>query len=231
MILKTFSMSFPHVQLWYFLPAQKRGPFNTLLVGSNEVIPVRLKEVRERYTRHSEAMGRLEPYGLTSADAVLPHFIAADDVLRAAVKDAASNSLEHPLYEFYLPWDFARERSTRFIANHELIIKLKLLALPGFMASQELDGPELLRLRQTLAAEMRYLSGFQRFLEGMTISEQYRVFDDTLAIAPWNDSLRARIYAQYSYIASTRRDPVDRARSLDRAAALYEKDTFSPDQN
>jgi spermidine synthase len=32
MILKTFANVFPHVQLWHFLPARKRGPFNTILV-------------------------------------------------------------------------------------------------------------------------------------------------------------------------------------------------------
>jgi spermidine synthase len=35
MVLKTFAQSFPQVQLWYFLPAYKRGPFNTILIGSN----------------------------------------------------------------------------------------------------------------------------------------------------------------------------------------------------
>lgn len=70
-------------------------------------------------------------------------------------------------------------------------------------------------------AEFRYLDGFRTFLEGMPLEEQYRVFDDALTVAPWNDSLRARIYLQYLYNASTRRIPAERARLIERAKALY----------
>lgn len=221
MVLKTFSESFPHVQLWYFLPAYKRGPFNTILIGSNEPVPVRLDRMRERFETDKEAMSSLARYGLTSADAVIPHFVAADSVIRAAVADDPVNSLDHPRYEFYYPWDYARERDTQFIANHEMINAMKLASFPGFLSRQQLDPQDTLRLRQTLAAEFRYLSGFQDFLKGMTLDEQYRVFDEVLAAAPWNDSLRARIYAQYAFIASSQRNPVERARLFEKANALY----------
>jgi len=221
MVLKTFSESFPYVQLWYFLPAHKQGPFNTMLAGSNSPISLNLEQMRRRFDEDTAALASLEPYGLTSADAVLPHFVAAETTIRAVVRDDPINSLEHPRYEFYYPWDYARERETQFIANHALIVKMKLAAIPGLLASQNLDNLDTLKLRQTLAAEQRYLAGFQKFLEGMTLDEQYRVFDDALAVAPWNDSLRARIFAQYSFIASTQRDPVIRARLFRRANALY----------
>jgi hypothetical protein len=55
----------------------------------------------------------------------------------------------------------------------------------------------------------------------MAPKEVHRVFDTTLAMAPWNDSLRARIYAQYAYIASTRHDPRERARFKQKASSLY----------
>jgi hypothetical protein len=48
------------------------------------------------------------------------------------------------------------------------------------------------------------------------------MFDNALAAAPWNDSLRARIYAQYRYFASTQSDPVMRQQLKQRAEALYE---------
>jgi hypothetical protein len=229
MVLRTFSGSFPHVQLWYFLPAHKRGPFNTILVGSNELIPVRLDELRRRFAEDPDAMSSLAPYGLTSAEAIIPHYIAGDSVIREAVAETPINSLEFPRYEFYYPWDFARNRDTKFIANHALIIEMKLKAFPDFLAAQVLEAPEILRLRRTLAGEFRYLSGFQTFLEGTTIEEQYRIFDDALAVAPWNDSLRARIFAQYSFIANTRRNPVERARLLERANALYSEKNLSSD--
>jgi hypothetical protein len=78
------------------------------------------------------------------------------------------------------------------------------------------------KLRQTLAAEFRYLEGFRKFLAGIPLAEQYRIFDDALAVAPWNDSLRARIFSQYSHIASTRTNPAERARLMQRANSLYE---------
>ena len=221
MVLKTFSESFPHVQLWYFLPAYKRGPFNTILVGSNEPIPVRLDQIRRRYAAEAGAWKSIEPYGLTSAEAVIPHYVAGEDVIRKALEGIPVNSLEHPRYEFYYPWDFARAREKQFIANHELIVEMKLAASRGLVAAQKLDMADTSKLRQSLAAEFQYLSGFQKFLEGISLQEQYRIFDDALASAPWNDSLRARIFAQYHYIASTHRNPVERARLMERANALY----------
>ena len=40
MVLKTFSHSFPHMQLWYFLPAHQFGLRNAILIGSNEQSPL-----------------------------------------------------------------------------------------------------------------------------------------------------------------------------------------------
>lgn len=222
MILKTFTEGFPHVQLWYFLPAYKRGPFNTILIGSNEPIAISFDHMKRQFADQREAWESLVPYGLTSAEAVLPHFIADEKVIRAAVKDSPINSLEHPRYEFFYPWDYAREKATQFIANHELIIQLKRDAYPEFLASLRTDHDTTARLKQTFSAEFQYLDGFQQFLRGITLEEQYSLFDYALSLAPWNDSLRARIFAQYSYIASTRRNPEERARLMQRANALYE---------
>jgi spermidine synthase len=223
MVLKTFSESFPHMQLWYFLPAHKRGPFNSILLGSNDPIPISFDHIDRQFADNPEALKSLVPYGLTSTLAVLPHYVADEKVIRAAVENAAVNSLEYPRYEFYYPWDYARERGAQIISNHVFIIKLKREAYPDFLASLGAGMQDTVRFRQTMAAEFRYLSGFQKFLEGTTLTEQYRIFDDALAVAPWNDSLRARIFAQYSYIASSRSDPAERARLMQRANALYQK--------
>lgn len=223
MVLRTFAESFPHVQLWYFLPAHKRGPFNTILVGSRQPIPLRLDTVRKRFLANAEAMKSLEPYGLTSADAVLPHYVAGRETLLARLQDAEINSLEFPRYEFFYPWEYAIQRQTRFIDNHAFIIEAKWADHRAFVAGLEANAEDSARMLKTLVAEFRYLSGFQRFLEGTPLMEQYRVFDDALAMAPWNDSLRARLYLQYVYNASTRRQPAERARLLRRAEDLYDK--------
>jgi spermidine synthase len=221
MVLKTFAESFPHVQLWYFLPAHKRGPFNTILIGSKQPIPLQLESMRERFLSEEEALGSLEPYGLTSVEAVLPHYVADRKALLDRLENIPVNSLEFPRYEFFYPWEYAYQRQTQFIANHELIIELKRAAYVEFLAGLEASTRDTARMRQTMAAEFRYLAGFQKFLEGMTLTEQYRIFDDALAVAPWNDSLRARIYLQYIYNASTRRQPAERSRLMQRAEDLY----------
>ena len=222
MILKTFSSSFPHVQLWYFLPAYKRGPFNSVLIGSNEKISLNPEHISRQLAENPEAYHSLAHYGLTSAEAVLPHFIADEKAIREAVKTASLNSLDHPRYEFFYPWDYAFEREKKIIANHNFIIELKREAYPRLLESLEEGGHDTTKLQQTFAAEEAYLLGFQKFLSGIPLAEQYRLFDNALALAPWNDSLRARIFAQYSYIASTRRNPSERARLMKRASSLYE---------
>lgn len=219
MVLKTFAGVFPHAQLWYFLPARERGPFNTVLVGSRRPLSLKADQIAGRFRTRRPALSSLQPYGITSADALLPHFIAADEDLRAAVADAEVNSLAYPRYEFYTPWDYARDRERRWLENHDLLVSLKRKG-EDWLLAQQAPGPAR-RLRLGLEAERSYLEGFRRFLGGLPLDEAYRVFDQALALAPWNDSLRARIYAQYVFLAQTRPGPVERARLMRRAEALY----------
>jgi hypothetical protein len=222
MILNTFAQSFPHVQLWYFLPAHKRGPFNTILIGSNEVIELDYDHINRQFAVNKAAYRSLEPYGLTSAEALLPHYVADENTIREAVASAPINSLDHPRYEFFYPWDYAIAKQQKVVDGHSFLLDLKRKAYPGFLASLESKIRETGKLKQTFAAEFRYLAGFQKFLQGMPIIEQYRTFDEALELAPWNDSLRARIYAQYKYIALAQRDPSERAYLMRRANSLYE---------
>jgi len=133
------------------------------------------------------------------------------------------NSLDFPRYEFFYPWEYAYQRQTQFIANHRSIIQFKRDANASFVTGLAANAQDNMRIRQTLAAEFRYLAGFQEFLEGMPLSKQYQVFDDALSVAPWNDSLRARIYLQYVYNARSSRLPAERARLRQKAEALYEQ--------
>ena len=85
------------------------------------------------------------------------------------------------------------KKQEKFIANHNFLFKLKREAYPEFMASLAKDMQDTARLKQTFTAEFRYLARFQDFLTGIPLTEQYRLFDGVLSLAPWNDSLRARI--------------------------------------
>jgi len=221
MVLRTFVESFPFVQLWYFLPAYKKGPFNSILIGSRQPIKPDYDHINREFLENADAYSSLQRYGLTSAEAVLPHFMADERVIRKAVSSAEINSLDHPRYEFFYPWDYVIDRNKQIISNHSFIRKLKIEAYADFVASQEKYVENSARLKQTLLAEDQYLAGFQRFQAGLSLNEQYRLFDGILAQAPWNDSLRARIYSQYSHVASTRRDPIERARLMNRANNLY----------
>jgi spermidine synthase len=220
MVLRTFAETIPYTQLWYFLPASKRGPFNTILIGSNEPILVDYDHIGRQFTDNREAYKSLMPYGLNSPEAVLPHFIADGNTILDAVSAAEINSLDHPRYEFFYPWDYAMERQ-KFTENHELIILLKSAAQENFLTGLKLDSPTEGKMEQTLAAEQQYLAGFGQFLAGMPLAEQYRIFDAALAAAPWNDSLRARIYAQYTYLAMSQKNPSERARLKRKADSLY----------
>ena len=222
MILNTFSLSFPHVQLWSFLPAHRLGPFNSILIGSAEPVEIDMAAIDRRFAREQGAFNSLAPYGLTSAETLVPHFVADERTIRDAVADALINSLDHPYYEFYHPWDYAQDRVDKVIANQAFILEMKRAAYPAFFASISSGVADPERLRQTFAAEFRYLEAFQQFLRGIPLTETYRLFDGALAEAPWNDSLRARIYAQYDYFARTQPNPVSRANMRRRADALYD---------
>jgi hypothetical protein len=137
------------------------------------------------------------------------------------VETASLNSLDHPRYEFFFPWDYTIDRQKKFIANHEFLLELKRKAYVGFLTSLGEGMQDTSRMNQTFAAEFRYQAGFGKFLKGIPVEEQYRIFDGALAMAPWNDSLRARIFAQYEYIASSTRDPLERTRRMRKAHGLY----------
>jgi hypothetical protein len=102
-------------------------------------------------------------------------------------------------------------------------VKLKREAHPDFFASVSVGESDPERLRKTFEAEFRYLEAFEQALRRIPLAEIYPLLDNALAMAPWNDSLRARIYAQYHYFASIQSKPSRRASMLQRAEALYDK--------
>lgn len=221
MILKTFTEGFKYVQLWYFLPAYKRGPFNSILIGSRQPIPVSYKRIESGFAADPPAFRSLRRYGLTTPLAVLPHFVADERQIRKAVAAAKVNSLDHPYYEFYYPWDYAAERRRGYASNHTFLVALRARSRNRYLAALETEMPSETRIEPTFRAEDTFLLGFSSFLEGLPQRVIYRLLDRSLSLAPWNDSLRARIYAIYSYVAATRPDPAERLRLQKRADALY----------
>jgi len=76
----------------------------------------------------------LAPYGLTSAESLLPHFVADEKTLRPAVETAPINSLDHPRYEFFQPWEYVRDRQEKFLHNHRFLLELRRSARADFVA-------------------------------------------------------------------------------------------------
>ena len=222
MILKTFSHSFPHMQLWYFLPAHQFGLRNAILIGSNEPIPIDPDFMARQLADNPAAFRSLRPYGLTSAEAVLPHFVANEKFIRAAVEDAPLNSLVYPRFEFFVPWDDELKKGEKIRTTHKLMLQLKGLSDAEYFAGLAKNGQDNTRIRASLDSENSYLIAYQKYLKGISQQDMYRLFDQTLALAPWNGSLRAQIYAEYSYRALSGRSATERVNMMKRAESLYE---------
>ena len=228
MILKTITESFPHVQLWYFLPGYKKGTANTLLVASNSEIKADLARMRRLMSADPQAFAGIRQYGLTSAEAVLAHFVADEKTLRPAVADAPVNTLVHPRYEFFDPWQGdIFDRDEGFARNHDFLLGLRQTAAPVFLSQLSAGLMNQERLRVSFVAEEKYLIAFARVLAGAEEFELYRLFDEILALAPWNDSLRARIFLQYWNMASSKEDIQARAEGMERALSVYGKSATS----
>lgn len=221
MVLKTFSHSFPHMQLWYFPPAFQNGPGSAILIGSNERVSIDESLIERRFAENPAAFRSLRRYGLTSTAAVLPHFVADERFIAGAVEDASLNSLVYPRFEFSLPWEVGEDEGNKWPTNLELILELKRLAQPGYLAELEKDARDPARIRASIAAQDRYLLAYQKYLQGVSLQEMYQMFDQALAMAPWNDSLRAQIYAQYTHVAFLGRSASDRIHMMQRAESLY----------
>lgn len=221
-VLRTFTESFEHVQLWHFLPAYKRGPFNTILIGSKQPIDIDYAHMQNELTKNAESYRGLKPYGLTSAQAVIPHYVADEKLIRTIVKDSPLNTLDHPRYEFFYPWDYSIDRQEKIISNHDLVTGLKRTAAAEYLSRFRNQDTDSERIRQSFAAELRYLAGFRQFLKGFPVADQYRTFDGILNDAPWNDSLRAQVLTLYTHFANSAQDPYERARRQQRVDALYQ---------
>ena len=145
------------------------------------------------------------------------------------MRDAPENTLVHPRYEFYSPRDYAIPIKQRVAANIEFIENLKRAAAPAFLASIKLrDQDEAARLKRALAAEQNYLEGYRISLAPVSAMDIFRRYDTALSLAPWNESLRTRIFLHYSEIAASQSNPRVKAYLMDRAYAVRDGNRSDP---
>ena len=226
MVLKTFADSFPHVQMAYFMPALQESGYNTILIGSDEKISLDSSRIDRVMRSERQPLAALARYGLTTPESVLAQFVADGPIIRQAVRDAPENTLVHPRYEFYSPWDYAVPLKQRVAANIAFIEGLKRAAEPTFLASINVrDQEEARRLNHALGAEKAYLTGYRLSLGPAPVSgsEIDRQYDRALAVAPWNENLRARIFLHYSEIAASQANTEVKAYLMERALSIYGK--------
>ena len=226
MVLKTFADSFPHVQMAYFMPALQESGYNTILIGSDEKISLDSNRIDRVMQSERQLLAGLARYGLTTPESVLAQFVADGQIIRQAVRDTPENTLVHPRYEFYSPWDYAVPLKQRVAANIEFIEGLKRAAAPTFLAGINVrDQEETRRLNRALGAEQAYLTGYRLSLSPGPVSgtEIVRQYDRALALAPWNESLRARIFLHYSEIADSQANTGVKADLMERALSVYGK--------
>ncbi len=226
MVLKTFVDSFPHVLMGYFMPALKESGYNTILIGSDEKIPLDSSHIGRVMRSEPQLLDGLARYGLTTPESVLAQFVADGALIRRAVRDAPENTLVHPRYEFYSPWDYAVPLKQRVAANIDFIARLRRAAGPGLLATIKVrDQEDAMRLDRALAAEQAYLTGYRMSLDLAPVSgmEILRQYDKALALAPWNENLRARIFLHYSEIAASQANTGTKAYLMERAISVYGK--------
>ncbi len=220
MVLKTFTDSFPQVLMGFFMPAYKESGYNTIMIGSEEKIFLDSKRIDRVMRSQPEILDGLALYGLTTAEAVIAQFVAYGEVVSGAVRGAVKNTLAHPRYEFYSPRDYAVPLKQRVAANLDFIARLKRAATADLLAGVRLrNQDETGRLESALAAEYEFLEGYRISLAPVDANDIFRRYDAAIRLAPWNQSLRSRIFLHYSEIADSQPDPRVKDYLMQRALA------------
>ena len=190
--LRTFLDSFPHVQLWYFPPIGRFTMTNTFLVGSNEPVDISPERMQSAMEADPGSIKGLGKYGLTTAEAVLAHFVGADDTLRRAVPPGPLNTFEEPYYEFYSPRDYAVPPDERTLVNHELLMSVRGPDFDRFV-QKGATGTEAGRLMAAYRAEGLFLEGKGSQLRGLPAQEIMHRYYQAMNTAPWNRHLHNEV--------------------------------------
>lgn len=195
--VRTFLDEFPHAQLWYFPPVGRFTMTNTFLVGSNSPIDIDPAWMRETMKADPESFQGIRKYGLTTAEAVLAHFIGTEETLRRAIPPGPVNTFEDPYYEFYSPRDYAVPSDERTLVNHEMLMSIRGPDF-GRLVSKGLSGPEAARLNAAFRAEGIFLDGQVAQFRGFPAQEVTHHYDQAINTAPWNRNLCNEVVSYYN---------------------------------
>lgn len=200
---------------------------NTILVGSNDPVDIDVAWMRRTMERDPEAFTGLRKYGLTTAEAVLSHFIGTEETLRRAVPPGPVNSFDEPYYEFYSPRDYAVPPNERTLVNHSMLTAVRRPDFNRFVMKGSV-GPETRRLQAAFQAEGIFLDGHTAQLRGDPYPEVIRRYDQAIGLAPWDRNLRNEVVSylnrEYLRLYSNGAFP-DAAGILRQAAEIYPEST------
>lgn len=181
-VLRTFTEVFPRTLLWY-------AEGNCFLVGSNHEIVFDSAAIERKLSDPAGPFDGLRKFGITTAESLLSHVIAAEDVLREQTTGAEENTLEKPVVEFYDFQDYAVPEAERKLSNLEFFLSVRgsgsagdrIKALPGKVAT-------------AYEAEGAYLHGRKLLMGGGTKALANMHFERALTIAPDNQDVRYHIF-------------------------------------
>ncbi len=221
--LRTFLDEFPHAQLWYFPPTGRFTMTNTIMIGSNNPINIDPAWMRTAMETDPGSFEGIRKYGLTTAEAVLAHFIGTRETLLRVLPPGPVNSFEEPYYEFYSPRDYAVPPDERTLVNHGMLMAARGPDFDRFVL-KGITGPEAGRLNAAFRAEGIFLAGHGAQLRGFPAQEVIRFYDQALGTAPWDRNLGDEVVS-YLYRESLRlylsNDYADAAGLLRRAAEVF----------
>jgi Flp pilus assembly protein TadD len=221
--LRTFLDEFPHAQLWYFPPIGTFTMTNTFLIGSNEPLDIDPAWMQRAFESEPEAFQGIRKYGLTTAEAVIAHFVGTRETLRRVVPPGPVNTFDEPRYEFYSPGDYAVPPDQRTLINHELLLSVRGPDFDRYVR-QGGSGPSHDRLTAAFHAEAVFLAGHRAQLQGRSAQEVMEYYDEAVTAAPWDRNLRNEVISYLNRESLNRYFGGDYAGAtafLRRAAELY----------
>ncbi len=200
--LRTFVDEFPHVQLWYFPSVGIFTMTNTFLIGSNDPVGIDVLRMRKAMDSDLDAFRGIRKYGLTSAEAVLAHFVGTKETLSRALPPGPVNTFEYPYYEFYSPRDYAVPADERTLVNHTMLASMRGPDFDRFVLGG-IAGQEAARLNAAFQAEGIFLEGVRARLEGGGAERVVPFCEQAVSRAPWDRGLRDEVLS-YLYNAVSR---------------------------
>ncbi len=195
MIIKTFSSVFPYVSLWFY----PHG--SSFLVGSKRKVEVDFERLKNLIKDPTQPFGGLRKYGLTTAEAILSHYVASEDVLKKNTMGIKENSFEYPFIEFYSLKEYAVPDYKRTVENIDFLMSLRTPPV-DLSWIKNISVEDQARLRETVSAEKKYIEGLRlEYLSSsersVKLSEIDTTYNTALEIAPWNEDVRHHVFSYY----------------------------------